>query len=437
MSDVEKEQLEQEEKTIFDKQITRRKMLKATGIGGLGVLIGASGVGSLLSLTDFGSSVKKSKPNKNEIVPFYGKHQAGITTDVQNHIYFASFDITTTKKSDLKKLFKDWTAAAALLSEGKPVGELSSNEYIPPIDTGEAAGLSPSNLTITFGVGPSLFEKDGVDRFGIKHKQPKELVDLPKFPMDALEEKWTGGDICIQACADDAQVAFHAVRNLARIARGKATIHWAQAGFQRSKQSDPKNETPRNLFGFKDGTVNPNVQDNNEMNKEVWVQNGDGPNWLTNGTYLVVRRIQMYLEVWDRSTLRDQEDTFGRHRDSGAPLGQEKEFDPVDLNKKDENGNLAIPETAHVRLAHGNGKQQILRRSFSYADGMDIKTGSFDAGLLFISFQRKPSKQFIPMQQRLATMDKLNEYIVHRGSALFACLPGTNTGGYIGETLFS
>jgi deferrochelatase/peroxidase EfeB len=421
------------ESSAIGKKISRRDILKTAGVGGVGVILGASGLGGLLSISESKATTKED----HNIVPFYGKHQSGITTKTQNHVYFVSLDATTSKKNELAQLFKDWTKAAALLTEGKAVGDLSSNEFLPPKDTGEAAGLSASNLTVTFGVGPSLFVKDNQDRFGLKAKQPIELVDLPKFPLDALEDQWSGGDLCIQACADDVQVAFHAVRNLIRIARGKAALRWAQTGFQRTKQADTKNETPRNLFGFKDGTVNPDVNDEKEMNKQVWVQPGDGPDWLVNGSYLVVRRIQMFIEVWDRSPLREQENTFGRYRDSGAPFGQKNEFDPLDLKQKNDKGQYSLPVDSHTRLSHGDGSQQILRRAFSYSDGMDIKTGSFDAGLLFLCFQRAPSKQFIPIQNRLAKMDKLNEYTSHRGSAIFACLPGTKPGGFIGETLFN
>ncbi|MBO0960661.1 deferrochelatase/peroxidase EfeB [Neobacillus sp. MM2021_6] len=422
----------QNDSVLKGTKISRRDILKTAGVGGVGVILGASGLGGLLSLKEGNAATLNSK----EIIPFYGEHQGGITTKTQNHVYFVSLDVTTSKKAELVKLFKDWTKAAALLTEGKAVGELSSNEFLPPKDTGEAAGLSPSNLTITFGVGPSLFVRDNQDRFGLKQKQPKELVDLPKFPLDALEEAWTGGDLCIQACADDLQVAFHAVRNLIRIARGKAALRWAQTGFQRTKQADPKEETPRNLFGFKDGSANPDVKSEKQMNEHVWVQPGDGPNWLVNGSYLVVRRIQMFIEVWDRSTLKEQEKTFGRYRDSGAPLGQKDEFEQLDFEKKTEQGEYIIPVDSHTRQSHGDGSQKILRRAYSYSDGMDVKTGSFDAGLLFLCFQRTPSKQFIPIQNRLAKVDKLNEYTSHRGSAIFACLPGARQGGFIGETLF-
>ena len=415
--------------SLFTKKISRRDILKTAGIGGLGIAVGASGLGGLLAVSDSAAT-----NGHDDMVPFYGPHQAGIATNPQDNLYFASLEVTTNSKSDLIQLFKEWTEAASLMTEGKTVGDTSSNANLPPKDTGESVGLSPSNLTITFGVGPSLFMKNGYDRFGLKSKQPAELVDLPKFPFDALQDQWNGGDLCIQACADDLQVAFHAVRNLIRIARGKAVMHWSQTGFQRTKQADSKKATPRNLLGFKDGTVNP--KGNSDFNESVWVQKGDGPNWLVGGSYMVVRRIQMYIEVWDRSTLKDQEATFGRYRDSGAPLGKQKELDEADFKAKDETGQFVIPETAHMRVAHGDGKARILRRAYSYTAGMDAKTGSLDAGLFFICFQRRPSKQFIPMQQRLAQSDKLNEYISHRGSALFACLPGVNKGGYIGETLF-
>lgn len=299
--------------SVFNKNVSRRDVLKAAGIGGVGVLIGASGIGGALALADVLPTSQK-KENTNAVVPFYGKHQAGIATEVQNHIYFAAFDVTAEDRNELIQLFKEWTKAAAAMTEGKSVGDPANNKYLPPDDTGEAAELNASNLTITFGVGPTLFTKNNKDRFGLQKKQPDELKELPKFPLDSLEEQWTGGDLCIQACSDDLQVAFHAVRNLARIARGKAVLRWAQAGFQRTKQASPKKETPRNLFGFKDGTVNPNVKNSAEMNQYVWVQPGDGPDWLVNGTYLVVRRIQMFIEVWDRTTLKEQENTFGRYR---------------------------------------------------------------------------------------------------------------------------
>ncbi|MGG3448442.1 iron uptake transporter deferrochelatase/peroxidase subunit [Domibacillus aminovorans] len=409
------------ENNFLKKEVSRRNVLKAGGIGMAGLFIGASGAGSLLSMT--ASADKKSTGT----VSFYGKHQAGITTDTQNHLYFAALMLTTTDVADVKKLLKEWTESAASMAEGKLIGKPAENVLLPPDDTGEAAGLDASNLTMTFGVGPGFFEK-----LNLSSKKPKELAALPAFSFDALEEEWSGGDLCIQACADDPQVAFHAVRNLVRIARGKAQLKWTQAAFQRTKQANTESETPRNLFGFKDGTGNPDHTNNSLMNDLVWVNDG----WMTGGTYMVVRRVQMFIEVWDRTAIGEQEATFGRYRDSGAPMSGKKEFDPVQIDKTDENGNKLMPADSHTALAHGDGKMKLLRRSYSYADGLDKKTGSFDAGLLFISFQKSVSNQFIPIQTRLANKDKLNEYTIHRGSAVFACLPGVKKGGWLGETLF-
>lgn len=408
-------------------KVSRRDALKLIGVGGAGLLIGATGIEAA---TDKVSNFfTPNKVDASELLPFYGEHQQGITTPAQDFMYLASFQLETSSKSEIKTLFKKWTEAAATLSEGKEIGDsevLSS----PPADTGEAIGLQPMKLTFTFGVGPSFF-----DKLAIQSKRPSQFKDLPHFPGDDLRDEWNGGDIAVQVCANDQQVAFHGLRNLIRIGRGIVSLKWMQHGFQRSQGSDPSKSTPRNLMGFKDGTANPNPTDKDEMNKHVWIQNDNTPTWLVGGSYLVARRIRIRVEEWDRSTLNDQEATFGRHRQSGAPLGEKDEFAELNVKKKDSNGNLMIPADSHVALARGNGKVKILRRSYSYTDGLDIQTGKLDAGLLFVSFQKDIEKQFIPLQEKLAKMDLLNEYIEHNGSAVFACFGGIKKGSYIGEGL--
>ncbi|MWV46827.1 deferrochelatase/peroxidase EfeB [Paenibacillus sp. HJL G12] len=418
--------------SILKKPMTRRDVLRLAGSGGLGLLLGGSTFGLFAAQNNRKTKAANATGTTDNQVPFYGQHQAGIITPAQNFICFAAFDVTASGSSSLQKLFRTWTAAAAAMAEGKQVGEESTNHNLPPVDTGESVGLNPSRLTITFGAGPSLFD----DRFGLSGKRPPSFKDLPAFNGEQLEPQWCGGDIGVQVCADDMQVAFHAVRNLARMARGTAVLRWVQEGFQRSTQADPSGSTPRNLLGFKDGTANPAVTSAQDMNKVVWAQGSDGAAWMGGGSYMAVRRIRMRIEVWDRSSLKDQEDTFGRYRGSGAPLGAKNEFDAVDLNAKDEKGNPHIPADSHVALAKGDGSIQILRRSYSYSGGMDLKTGQLDAGLLFISYQRDLFKQFVTMQQKLAKSDRLNEYTLHVGSAVFACFPGVSNGGYIGDTLF-
>lgn len=404
------------------KKISRRDMLKLTGVGAVGVAIGASGFGGAMKA--MGVDVFQNSVTQNTI-PFYGKHQSGITTPVQTHIYFLALNVLVSSKRELQQLFQTWTPMMERLMEGQPIADSTSNSHIPPVDTGESAGLHAANLTITVGVGPSLFEKKQLD---LAHHKPNELRDLPHFPKDQLDPAYTGGDLCIQACADDPQVAFHAVRNLVRAATGKVEVKWSQSGFNSFPE---QGGTPRNLFSFKDGTVNPVDKD---MDDVVWVQVGDSKSWLTNGSYLVVRRIQMHLETWDRTSLKDQEETFGRHRDSGAPIGMKNEFDSVDIHAKDLSGQSVIPENSHVYLSK-KANARILRRAFSYASGIIDETGAHDAGLLFISFQKHPD-QFTKIQNSLGRLDRLNEYITHRGSAVFACFPGVQKGGYIGETLF-
>jgi deferrochelatase/peroxidase EfeB len=289
-------------------------------------------------------------------------------------------------------------------------------------------------LTITFGFGPTLFERDGEDRFGLVARRPEALAEIPPMPGDALRPELSGSDLCVQACADDSQVAFHAVRNLARIGRGTVGMRWSQLGFGRTSSTSQDQETGRNLFGFKDGTNNLKAEDVGSLNRNVWVGPSDGPAWMEGGTYLVSRRIRMLLEVWDRSSLEDQEKTFGRHKVSGAPIGRSEEFDAVDLEAKGEDGEPLIPADSHVRLG-AEGGESILRRSYSYTDGMDRERDQLDAGLFFVCFQLDPRRQFASMQRRMAENDALNEYISHTGSAVFACPPGAGEGGYVGEGL--
>ncbi|HEX2265421.1 MAG TPA: Dyp-type peroxidase [Solirubrobacterales bacterium] len=312
-------------------------------------------------------------------------------------------------------------------------GEANEVPLAPPDDTGETVGLLPSRLTVTFGFGPGLFDRPGL---GLAGRRPAALEPLPSLPGDVLDPGKSGGDVCVQACSDDPQVAFHAVRNLARIGRGTVAMRWSQLGFGRTSTTSRSQDTPRNLMGLKDGTANIRAEDGEDMSRFVWVGD-EGPAWLRGGTYMVTRRIRMLLEVWDRASLRDQERTIGRHKYSGAPLGGEDEFEPLPLDAE-RDGRPLIPRDAHVRLASANENDgaRILRRGYSFTDGVDESLGELDAGLFFVSFQRDP-EQFVAIQRRLGRFDALNEYIKHVGSALFAVPPGAKPGGYVGESLFS
>ena len=395
---------------FFEKKMDRREFLKKAGIGGAGLALGLSGASAFFANKDQGS---KNIADGQEEISFYGKHQAGITTPMQKNIYFVVLDLRTTDKNELIQLFKEWTDYSQKLVNGELVKKDGSNALLPPSDTGETVGLNPYRLTLTFGVSASFLSK-----LGLEKKRPKLFRDLPAFPKEQLREQYTGGDIVIQACADDEQVAFHAVRNLIRKGRNKVTMKWSQSGFA---AIGDRMETPRNLFGFKDGTAN--VTTEKDFDKVVWA---DSQDWMKNGSYMAVRRIIMHLETWDRTNLQEQENTFGRYKESGAPFGKKNEFDEVDLS--------LLPVDSHVRLAK-EVDLPILRRSYSYSDGIDPKTGQFDAGLLFIAFQKDPDR-FVKIQTNLGADDKMNEYVTHIGSGLFACFGGVKEGEYIGQDLF-
>ncbi|MFF8789106.1 iron uptake transporter deferrochelatase/peroxidase subunit [Streptomyces sp. NPDC015125] len=414
---------------------SRRSLL---GWGGAGLALGAVAAGGTAAALRTGGDARPADADatSRSAVAFHGRHQAGIASAVQDRLHFASFDVTTDDRDELIALLKEWTKAAARMTAGDAIGDgaVGGLAEAPPDDTGEALGLPPSRLTLTFGIGPTLFEKDGKDRFGIKARRPDALIDLPQFPGDNLDKARSDGDLCVQACADDPQVAVHAIRNLARIGFGKVAIRWSQLGFGKTSSTTPDAQTPRNMFGFKDGTHNLAGTDTAALDKHVWVADGEAKgkeSWMAGGSYLVARRIRMHIETWDRTSRKEQEDIFGRDKGEGAPVGKKHERDTPHLK--------SMLPTAHVRLAHpdSNGGIRILRRGYSFTDGTD-GLGRLDAGLFFLAYQRDVRHGFVPLQQRLAADDALNEYIQHVGSAVFAVPPGVrNADDWWGRELFA
>ncbi|WP_439594033.1 iron uptake transporter deferrochelatase/peroxidase subunit [Microbacterium sp.] len=408
----------------------------AIGAGAAGLAVGA-GAGATAGVA---VGRARAEDAAASVYDFYGAHQAGITTPVQDHLHFASFDMMArTDRDDLVALLQDWTYAASRMTQGLDVsatGAVGGSPEAPPDDTGEAQGLTASGLTITFGFGPTLFELDGVDRYGIAARRPPGLERLPAFLGDDLDPAESGGDLFVQACADDPQVAVHAVRNLSRIAFGRARLRWSQLGFGRTSRTTAAQATPRNLFGFKDGTANILASDSAALDEHVWVAASDDPAWMAGGSYLVARKIAMLIETWDRVRLSEQNAIVGRDKGEGAPLSGGDEFTEPDLAAKDASGADAIPARSHVRLAHpdSNGGTRILRRGYNYVDGNN-DLGRLDAGLFFLSYQRAP-EQFVRLQRALST-DVMNEYLRHVGSGVWAVPPGAIPGSFVGAGLFA
>lgn len=418
------------------RRLSRRALFGLAGVGAAGLAVGAGASAAIAAAASSANGTGVST-----VYPFAGEHQAGITTPAQDRLYFAAYDLSArTTRAELIELLQDWSVAAERMTRGLEVAEggaIDGSPLAPPVDTGEALGLPASGLTITFGFGPTLFTaEDGTDRFGIADRRPAELEKLPRFTGDNLQAGLTGGDLCIQACADDPQVAVHAIRNLSRIAFGRASIRWSQLGFGRTSSTSTSQVTPRNLFGFKDGTANIKSEETSTVDEQVWVQSSDGTDWLTGGSFLVVRKIRMIIETWDRTRLEEQERVIGRSKGEGAPLSGGKEFTEPDFDAVGATDKPLIDTAAHVRLAHPTQLKgtKLLRRGYNFVDGND-DLGRLNAGLFFISYQRSP-QQFIDVQRALAT-DALNEYIKHVGSAVFAVPPGASAGGWVGETLFA
>lgn len=414
---------------------SRRALLGMLGAGAAGLagggLAGAAIAGAAASGTN-GSSASST-------IAFHGAHQAGIVTPAQDRLHFASFELVRgTTRDDLIELLQEWTAAAESLTRGEALGTgiEPDNALLPPDDTGEAEGLHAGRLTITFGLGRELFVGDDGDSdpFGLRAQLPAAFAPLPAFAFDLLEQAQSGGALCVQACADDPQVAVHAIRNLARIAVGRAHLAWSQLGFGRTASTSREQETPRNLFGFKDGTMNIMSDESAALGDFVWVGN-EGPEWMRGGSYLVARKIMMTIETWDRASLGEQERIIGRTKRTGAPVTGGDEFSQPKLGMRGDDGEPVMDMAAHVRLAHpkNNDGARMLRRGYNYVDGSN-NLGQMGAGLFFISFQKDP-EIFVRVQRSLKP-DLMGEYIRHIGSGLWAVPRGVLKGEFVGQALF-
>lgn len=419
-----------------ERGLSRRRLLELGGGFAAGAIVGG-GTGAAAATS------RSGKADATEAVTFDGPHgQAGVTLERRRHLAFAAFDLDVDLtgrfgRGELAALLQDWSTAARVLATGAALPQAlgAAGALGAPADTGEAAGLGPARLTITLGLGPGVF--DATRALVPAAARPKRFEPLPAFRGDALEEAWSGGDLAISAEADDPQVAVHAIHNLTRIARGAARLRWLQRGFVPA--TGAKEQAPRNLMGFQDGQSMLDHRDAKAAAAQLWA-GSDAPTWMRGGgTYLLVRRIRMDLEPWDTATVEHQETTIGRTRAEGFFLadtgvgGAGYEGEPADRGSAESRGSHAAVARDAV-FATG----QILRRPYSYADGVVPATGQLDAGLIFLAYQRSIPDQFIPMQERLARFDALGEYVTPIGSAVFAIPPASRDArDWIGQGLLA
>jgi deferrochelatase/peroxidase EfeB len=390
----------------MSRQLSRKHLFRWAGAAGGGLAVGAAGYAKLES----GSASADS-----QVEQFHGTHQAGITNPQPKFLQFASLDVQATGRAGLRDVLRALTATAADLTAGKAP---------------DGAQFDPALLTITFGLGASVFDS----RFGLASQRPAALVDMPHFPGDRLRPELSAGDIGVQCCSASREVVERAQAAIVAASAGGATMRWSQFGFVRDPLPGEKGGTPRNIVGFKDGTNNLHGSDTAKMRANVWVNAGDGPGWMTNGTYLVCRNLTVHVSNFLTEPLSVQQYAFGRYKATGAPFGQKHEFDPVIRSKE--------PTDCHIMVANprkpGSEAERILRRGYTFTDGYNDQISSPLGGLFFIAYQRDPRRQFIPIQSRLAVHDRFTvEYPVPRGSAMFAVPPGIRRGGYVGETMLA
>ncbi|MDT9691963.1 iron uptake transporter deferrochelatase/peroxidase subunit [Streptomyces sp. P9(2023)] len=408
--------------------ISRRRLLGTVGAAGAaGLALGAAGgAGVYAAAADSGSSAGDATALAtvgSTRAMFHGKHQAGITTPLQSRGHLIAFDLAPgAGRKEASALLRRWSTTAKALMAGEPSAD----------DTGIALDAGPSSLTVTFGFGHSFF-----GRTGLTARRPAQLDPLPAFSADALDPKRSEGDLWVQIGADDALVAFHALRALQKDAGSAAKIRWQMNGFNRSAGATAKPMTARNLMGQVDGTGNPKPSEP-DFDRRIFVPQGaaGSQEWMAGGSYAVVRRIRMLLDDWEKLPLDKQEKVIGRRKSDGAPLTGGTETTELDLNKTGPDGRLVIPDNAHSRISapEQNGGAAMLRRPFSFHDGIG-PDGTPDAGLLFVCWQADPLRGFVPVQRKLDRGDALSPFVRHEASGLFAVPGGPAEGEYVGQRL--
>lgn len=364
--------------------------------------------------------------------PFDGVHQAGILTPKPAQATFAALDCFAPDHLTLLETLQTLSQRAQQLAVGGPIPALEVDA--PPADSGILGpDNAPDSLTVTIAFGASLFD----DRYGLAALRPRELVQMPTFPIDDLDPASSHGDVLLQICANQRDTVVHTLRELLRTVRGSLQLRWVIDGFSSANRGPTASNNPRNLFAFRDGTANPQTTDAAQMRQLVWAGAGE-PAWAAGGTYQVVRVIRQHVEFWDRVGLNEQQNMIGRVRSTGAPLGGTNEFeDPrYDLDPQGKR----IPLDAHIRLANprtaATADQRILRRGYNYSRGFDA-AGQLDEGLIFVAYNQSPQRQFVPVQTRLLS-EPMVDYITPVGGGYFFAPAGARDGtDWVGSSLFA
>jgi deferrochelatase/peroxidase EfeB len=411
----------------------RRRALLALGATG-GVLAGGLAQAQAPAPASGKVTEAPESTRTQERHSFYGRHQSGVVTPRPAAGMVASFDVLASDLPGLERMLRTLTERIAFLMQGGKPPELDPK--FPPSDSGILGPVViPDGLTITASLGLSLFD----ERFGLQRLAPRKLSRMTAFRNDALDAALCHGDLSLQICANTPDTNVHALRDILKTMSDQLVLIWKQEGsvpVLPVRHGEPA-ESARNFLGFRDGSANPESDDEALMQQLVWIAPGaDEPAWGLDGSYQAVRIIRNFVERWDRTPLQEQESIFGRAKATGAPLDGKTESDVPDYSS-DPEGKVTRLD-AHIRLANARTPHdmahRILRRPFNYSNGVS-KSGQLEMGLLFIAYQSDLEQGFIATQRRLDG-EPLEEYIKPIGGGYFFTLPGVADGNdYLGRAL--
>lgn len=421
------------------RQFSRRQVIGGIAAGIVGGALVGSGITNVVKDNTFNddspTGAAYTRIELNNAQQYYDlDYPSGIVDASQRYCVFAMFDMREgATRTDLQLLLARWTAAIATMQSGKTLGKIRPDfsESSVPKDMGETADLDPCSLTITTGFGRACSTSASV----WKISSPSTSTSLSGIasPTSAWCSRRRAATSACRSAPTTARLSsmrFTLWPVLPAVRRSLPSCRKASCPIRQSSDQP----TPRDLFGFRDGTTNPT--EDQEFEDFLWVKDTK-QEWLKNGSFMCYGRTIADVETWESDRISDQEQLIGRRKDTGAPLSNPNgdEFDIPDLNARDANGDLLIDPNSHVAITSDQRLGfKVLRRSYNYWSGLNDH-GDQNAGFLNCTYVNDPYRYWL-LRDDMGRYDRLNEYYYDDFRGVYAVPHAPATGTYLGQEFF-